>query len=162
MQETCKNEKSDLYLYQQLIITHAKKHLTMTSATQNKKTSYQIQAIRKEFKNSITFEALNLENDAPVNIEIEKDTLSDFFNGNCPAENWLHNISFRENILDAAEILVRNRANGVIITEPTLKGWNIRTVYGKVDFISIAEYGAKFIEALQNSMAVLSTEEVWN
>lgn len=99
------------------------------SAT-SKRAAYNSYELKRENSTSIFFSALNLENDFPVCIEIEKCALEAFFDGNCPQKNWLNSGDFRENIIDAAEILVRNRAEGVHIVEPKLIGYYFYTTNG--------------------------------
>lgn len=97
-----------------------------------KKVSYQLQGFNRELKSSISFEALNLENDYPVHVEIEKEAFYNFFDGKCPSVtsmDWLSlsNLAFRDILLDVAEIMLRNRSEGVHITEPKITGYKIYT-----------------------------------
>lgn len=63
--------------------------------------------------NSILFHAEHLENETQHIIDIPKDLLSDYFNGNCPRNEisvqWLKDERFQDYLIDAADFISRNQ-----------------------------------------------------
>ena len=132
------------------------------SAT-SKRVPFALIEAKSENANSIVFTAEHKDLETLHNIEIQKDEIQKYLahcGQNFIPSNKIANIMHLDSTLDICEDIVRFGGE-YSITDQELTGWNVRTIYGKTDFVSVKEYGANFIETLRNSMAILSTEAVY-
>jgi hypothetical protein len=121
-----------------------------------------IEAI-KETKTSVFFKAEHKELETLHTIEVQKEKIQDYLEYCGQAwisDSKIDNIMHDEITIDICQDIVRFGGE-YSVTDQELIGWNVKNVYGKSDFVSVKEYGKAFIQTLQNSMAVLSTQAVY-
>jgi hypothetical protein len=104
--------------------------------------------IKNEMPNAIIFNAECLDTEKPYIVEITKDVLSDYFNGNCPrnevAVQWLKDERFQDFLIDAADWIVRNQLAECTAREAVAVGYRLFRKAG--GFHSVCASAIKNIE----------------
>ena len=85
--------------------------------------------IKNEMPNAIIFKAECLDTETPYIVEVPKDVLSDYFNGNCPRNEvsiqWLKYERFQDFLIDAADWIVRNQLEECSTREAVAVGYRL-------------------------------------